>query len=259
MTYPNNPYPQQPQQPGGYPPQQPGYGAPQQQYGQPAYGAPQQQPQPAYGAPQPGYGAPQQPQFGAPQQQFGAPQQQFGAPQPQYGAPQPQYGAPQGGYAPYGAPQAPYASWGQRAGSFLLDYLIVGVPAGILYGLAATVGTEPIECDFSSSYSTGCTGGGYSAVGMILMLLGWLIAIGGTIYLGYLEGSTGQTPGKKVVGLRTIREADGQLLGAGAGVGRKFAHIVDGLPCYIGYLWPLWDAKKQTFADKIVKSIVVKA
>ncbi|WP_067531031.1 RDD family protein [Nocardia crassostreae] len=190
MTYPNNPYPQQPQQPGGYPPQQPGYGAPQQQYG---------------------------------------------------------------------APQAPYASWGQRAGSFLIDYLIVGLPAGILYGLAASVGTEPLECDFSSSYSAGCTGGGYSAVGWILLLLGWAIALGGTVFLGYTEGTTGQTPGKKVVGLRTIREADGQLLGAGAGVGRKFAHIVDGLPCYIGYLWPLWDAKKQTFADKIVKSIVVKA
>ncbi|MDQ1539752.1 MAG: hypothetical protein QOH29_478, partial [Actinomycetota bacterium] len=26
---------------------------------------------------------------------------------------------------------------------------------------------------------------------------------------------------------------------------------------YLGYLWPLWDSKRQTFADKILKTVVV--
>jgi uncharacterized RDD family membrane protein YckC len=32
---------------------------------------------------------------------------------------------------------------------------------------------------------------------------------------------------------------------------------VDAIICYIGFLFPLWDSKKQTIADKIVKSVVV--
>ncbi|MDX2359147.1 RDD family protein, partial [Dietzia sp. PP-33] len=39
---------------------------------------------------------------------------------------------------------------------------------------------------------------------------------------------------------------------------RDIVHIVDGL-AYIGYLWPLWDEKRQTFADKLMGTIVVDA
>ena len=38
---------------------------------------------------------------------------------------------------------------------------------------------------------------------------------------------------------------------------RQLAHILDGIPCYIGYLWPLWDAKRQTFADKVIGTYVI--
>ena len=27
--------------------------------------------------------------------------------------------------------------------------------------------------------------------------------------------------------------------------------------CYFGWLFPLWDAKRQTFADKIIGTVVV--
>ena len=40
---------------------------------------------------------------------------------------------------------------------------------------------------------------------------------------------------------------------------RKLAHILDALPCYVGYLWPLFDAKKQTFADKVMNTVVVRS
>lgn len=283
MTYPNNPYPpQQPQQPGfSYPPQQPapGYGEAQQpgyggypQQSQPGYpqqsqpGYPQQsqpgypqQPAPGYGAPQPGYDA-QQPAYGAPQPAYGAPQPGYGAPQPGYGAPQPAYGAPQPGYgySPYGAGPGSYAQWGSRLGAGLIDGLIFALPGGLLQVIARTAGTEKVTCDFNkSTFESACTGGGLSAFGMIMMLLAVIAAIGGVIFAGYLEGTTGQTPGKKALNIRVVRAADGQLLGVGTGIGRRFAHIVDALPCYIGYFAPLWDEKKQTFADKIVSSVVV--
>ena len=38
---------------------------------------------------------------------------------------------------------------------------------------------------------------------------------------------------------------------------RQLAHVLDGLPCYLGYLWPLWDAKRQTFADKVIGTYVI--
>ena len=39
---------------------------------------------------------------------------------------------------------------------------------------------------------------------------------------------------------------------------RDLAHFIDGIICFIGYLFPLWDAKKQTIADKLVKTLVIK-
>jgi len=74
-------------------------------------------------------------------------------------------------------------------------------------------------------------------------------------YLGHLEGVTGQTPGKAIQGTRLVNE-NGELLGSGAGIGRKFLHILDFI-CFIGFLLPLVDAKRQTFADKIMNSYVV--
>jgi uncharacterized RDD family membrane protein YckC len=62
-----------------------------------------------------------------------------------------------------------------------------------------------------------------------------------------------------MAGTRLIHQQTGQPIGGGAGIGRAFVHILDGIPCYLGYLWPLWDAKKQTFADKIMSTVVVKA
>jgi hypothetical protein len=47
------------------------------------------------------------------------------------------------------------------------------------------------------------------------------------------------------------------VLGGGMGIVRTIAHIVDSIICYIGWLFPLWDAKRQTIADKLVKTVVL--
>ncbi|MRH91402.1 RDD family protein [Nocardia sp. SYP-A9097] len=260
MTYPNNPYP--PQQPGyGYPPQQPqpGYGGYPPQDAQPGYGYPQQPAQPGYA--QPGY--PQQPpaQPGFPPQ--GAAQPVYDYAQQPYGAAQPGYG----GYSPYGAPQLPYASWGARVGAYLLDMLMFFVPAIILQVLAGTAGSDTPDCSsyynnntYSSthSYSAGCTSGGLNALGIICVLLAFALFVGAVLFLVYREGTTGQTPGKKIAGIRLVRESTGQPVGFGLALGRKMLHAVDSFACYIGWLMPLWDSKRQTLADKIVNTIVVK-
>jgi uncharacterized RDD family membrane protein YckC len=60
-----------------------------------------------------------------------------------------------------------------------------------------------------------------------------------------------------VLAIRLINY-EGRSIGGGLSFVRQLAHILDGI-CYIGYLWPLWDARKQTFADKIMGTVVVNA
>ena len=36
---------------------------------------------------------------------------------------------------------------------------------------------------------------------------------------------------------------------------RQLAHAIDGIICYVGFLFPLWDAKRQTLADKILNTV----
>jgi uncharacterized RDD family membrane protein YckC len=78
-----------------------------------------------------------------------------------------------------------------------------------------------------------------------------------SLYFGYLEGETGQSPGKAVTGLKVVRQSDGGLIGGGQGIIRKLAHILDGI-CFIGYLFPLFDPLRQTFADKIMTTVVLR-
>jgi len=164
---------------------------------------------------------------------------------PQYGAPQPPpYGAapPPYGTAGYGvAPAASYASWFQRVGAFLIDDLVL-LPFYII-GIIVGRGTDE---------QTGLPT--FNAFFYIFMLLAFGVAVYNRWYLG---GTTGQSWGRKALGIRLVSEQTGQPVGVGMAIARDFLHIIDGIPCYIGYLWPLWDEKKQTFADKIVHTIVV--
>ena len=252
MSYPpdpNNPY-SQPQQPNPYgqqPPQQPNpYGQPPQQPGpygqpqQPGYGYPQQQP------PQPGYGYPQQPPADAYPQNPGYPQGAGYGQQPPYG------------YDPYAAGQmtSSYASWGARVGATLIDSLIIGLVPAILYGIGIAQ-IKPETCTMDpTTYQETCTGGGGGG-SAVFILLGALLALAGGLWLSYQQGTTGQTPGKKALNIRVVREADGQPTGFGLAVVRNIAHALDSLVCYVGFLWPLWDDKRQTFADKVMNTVVV--
>ena len=75
--------------------------------------------------------------------------------------------------------------------------------------------------------------------------------------LGALDGACGATPGKLLLGLRVVDEESGRPLGVGRGIVRKVLHAVDHYTL-IGWLWPLVDRRRQTFADKLAGSVVVR-
>jgi uncharacterized RDD family membrane protein YckC len=169
---------------------------------------------------------------------------------------QPGYG--QGGYGqPQGAPAA-YASWFQRVGAFLIDQLL-GVVAMIPYYIGAVMAASTVET--TTDPVTGeltTTGGGASGISLVLMFLGVALAIAYFVWNYCLkQGRTGYTVGKGVLGIKLIKQDTGQPMGAGLSFVRQIAHIVDAIPCYLGYLWPLWDSKRQTFADKIMGTVVI--
>jgi uncharacterized RDD family membrane protein YckC len=96
------------------------------------------------------------------------------------------------------------------------------------------------------------------AFGGLLAAVGYLAAIGIAIWnIVFKQGQTGQTIGKGVLNIKLISEETSQPIGPLMAFVRQIVHIVDAIPCYVGYLWPLWDDKRQTFADKIIKTVVI--
>ena len=109
------------------------------------------------------------------------------------------------------------------------------------------------RCDLRSQRTTAVLRSG------IFLVLGYLAYFGFWIWNSCLrQGRTGRSVGKSAVGTALVRASDGSYVGGGTAFVRELAHVIDGLPCYLGYLWPLWDDKRQTFSDKICGTVVVR-
>jgi uncharacterized RDD family membrane protein YckC len=125
---------------------------------------------------------------------------------------------------------SPYASWIQRVGAYLIDVAPIII----------------LEIIFVRIF--------------VIYLIVLLASIAWTAYnRWYRAGTTGQSLGKKVLNLRLVSEETGQPIGTLMAFVRDICHIIDSAICLVGYLFPLWDAKRQTIADKIVKTVVIPA
>ena len=127
-----------------------------------------------------------------------------------------------------GGPSGPRASFWRRLGAVLIDFILLGIIGGVL---AAIVGQNAAN-----------------AINLVI----------GLAYFAYFEGSTsGQTVGKKALGIRVIDFRSGGPIGFGRGIIRYIGRIISSIPCLLGYLWMLWDGEKQTWHDKIATTVVV--
>jgi len=162
---------------------------------------------------------------------------------PMPGAPPPGYGPPGGAYAPgpygYGPPgggpaNTGLAGWGPRAGGLLIDLAIILVVAIPLDAIAGALGSSALVRLFG-----------------VIPLIGW-------IWWSVQVGQTGQSPGMRMVGLRCVSQQTGQVIGPGLAIVRWVAHILDAVTCFVGWLFPIWDKNRQTFADKITGTVVLR-
>jgi uncharacterized RDD family membrane protein YckC len=124
-----------------------------------------------------------------------------------------------------------YGGFWARFGAVFLDGLIIGIPAQIL----------------AAAISPG---------------LAFVLQIAATlVYVAVLEGGpTGQTIGRKALALRVVDATTLQPgIGPGRAIGRYFAKFLSTIAIGLGYLWMLWDPRKQTWHDKLASTVVVKA
>jgi serine/threonine-protein kinase len=150
--------------------------------------------------------------------------------------------APQFINMPAGLMGSTYASYGKRVGAFVIDvvlcYMLIMMLA--LLGGALLAGGS-------------LSGGGFFL--LAALAASWL-------YFLWPTASSGQTLGKKMLKIKVV-DASGDAPGwgksfmryvVGFGLENLLMYIMIGL---LGWLWPLWDANKQAWHDKIGGTFVI--
>jgi len=232
--------------PTGNPEERPaeGYGSPPPP--PPQYGS--TEPPPA-AAPPPGAGGYQPPPPPPAEGGYGGPPPpaDAGYPPPPPAPGQQNYGAAPAYTGPYeqGSTVGTLAQWPQRALGWVIDFIALAIPGWILYAIGGpktqVVGTQVTTTGPNFFY-----------------WLGVLYFLALSIYnRWYRGGTTGYSIGRGVAGVKLVKESTGEPVGMGMAFVRDIAHIVDSIICYVGWLFPLWDTKRQTIADKIMSTVVL--
>lgn len=127
----------------------------------------------------------------------------------------------------------PLATFSRRWVGFVIDRLLIAFSAGLVVLLA----------DIFES-------GAAAAIALIVSL----------VELGYgvIFNSRGWSPGKLVVGIRIVN-SEGEPPGLRKGIVRTAGAVFSQAILWAGYLWSLFDKRKQTWHDKVSKTYVVRA
>ena len=153
---------------------------------------------------------------------------------------------PSSGYVPPG----PLADLGSRIVAGIVDYIIVGVIAGILaiFALAPWIVSAPL---MMGGFGAAWLGGMFGILGLMWIL--WLI------YFTYFEGTSGQTVGKRLTHIKVVKE-DGSTCDIGSALVRNLLRIIDHLPfLYIlGIILIAATEKRQRLGDMLGRTIVIK-
>ena len=132
-----------------------------------------------------------------------------------------------------------YAGFLRRAAGFAVDVVVVSL---LLTLVAPLVGAAQLD-------PTAMTP---TAAPLSLQLLGLAVVV----YDVVLTSQLGWTLGKRAVGIE-VRAADGRLPWAGLAVGRFFSRYLSAAPLLLGFLWALFDARHQTWHDKLCQTYVL--
>jgi Mce-associated membrane protein len=140
--------------------------------------------------------------------------------------------------APDSAPEQPTASWLARAGAFAVDVLL-GV--AVIATMALLTMSAPERGWLWWVFA------GAAALVFLLMAVNRLL----------LPTITGWSLGRALFGI-AVKKRDVSAAGLGRLALRDLAHLLDTAALLIGWLWPLWDRRRRTFADLLLRTEVLK-
>lgn len=136
------------------------------------------------------------------------------------------------------APAQQYAGVGSRFLALLLDGIIIGIVFGIINAILGTALKNGLA----------------AALGAIGGIEGLLVFV----YYLYMEASQGGTFGKKILGLRVVKE-DGSPISWSESLIRNLLRIIDGLFVYLIGAILIWTSpRKQRLGDRAAHTVVVK-
>jgi uncharacterized RDD family membrane protein YckC len=141
-----------------------------------------------------------------------------------------------------GAHALEYAGFWLRFAAFVIDGFIVGFVIKVMFPLVGwdIWNTKHFWLFFALS------AGSYLLAGLLTV-----------VYHAAFWTWRGQTPGMMLLNIKVLR-GDGSPVNFGYALLRYVGYIVCGLMLGIGFLWIIWDARKQGIHDKIADTVVVK-
>jgi len=148
---------------------------------------------------------------------------------------------------------ADYASAGSRIVAIIIDTIIlwviaviIAIPLGLLTAFTGLI-TDVVG--MMNLWANTAIWGTFAIVNAIVWIL----------YFSYFESTSGQTPGKRAMGIKVTKE-DGEKLTFGNALVRTILRIIDGIAFYIlGLIIILVTERKQRLGDILARTIVVKA
>ena len=149
----------------------------------------------------------------------------------------------------------PLASWGSRLAAFLIDGLILLIPAVLLTVVVIAI---------AAGSDTGAIVTGI--VGFLAFLVVALIYA--PVLMARDGRNNGQTWGKQMMNIRVVRDS-GEPMSFGWAALREIgvkglavtiaSSIIPFIPWFLNYFWPLWDDQNRCLHDMICSTHVVSA
>ncbi len=129
------------------------------------------------------------------------------------------------------------AGWWSRAGAFAIDVL---APAAAVAAMLMVGWSAPER----------------GWLWWLCMVLAALTVVAIAVNRLLLPSATGWSVGRAVFGIAVV-ERGGEAVGPWRLLVRDLAHLVDTIPLFLGWLWPLIEGRGRTFADLLVGTEVV--
>lgn len=136
-----------------------------------------------------------------------------------------------------GSSANPLASWQARAGALAVD-VVPGLAVAASLTLLA-MGTEM-----------------HGAAWWAYVVAAALTVVAMAVNRWLIPSVSGWTVGRSVVAIRVVHRRDGAMAGVLRLFLRDVAHLLDTVALAVGWLWPLWDSRRRTFADLLLRTEV---